>query len=159
MSCEISEALKRLAAEYEHATTQKERDRLTREIASVSCTELRDRVGAHRRITNKGRFAASMLSLDEHMAKFDDPSKVATFSDRGKGAESVRNGGVELPEDALEEALEQLSERDKAFARDVLDGKRWGEMKLTRQGFNWKIREVAKKKLLSTPRKTPRFKT
>ena len=36
MNCEISEALKRLAAEYEHATTQKERDRLTREIARVS---------------------------------------------------------------------------------------------------------------------------
>ena len=32
MSCEISEALKRLAAEYEHATTQKERDRLWRAI-------------------------------------------------------------------------------------------------------------------------------
>jgi hypothetical protein len=70
----------------------------------------------------------------------------------------VRNGGVELPEDVHEEALEQLSERDKAFVRDVLDGKRWGEMKLTRQGFNWKIREVVKK-LLSTPRKNPRFKT
>ena len=31
MNCEISEALKRLAAEYEHATTQKERDRKKRE--------------------------------------------------------------------------------------------------------------------------------
>ena len=158
MNCEISEALKRLAAEYEHATTQKKRDRLTREIARVSYQQERDREGVHRRDTDKGRFEASMLSFDEHMAKFDDPSKIATFSDEGKGAESVRNGGDELPEDVLEEALEQLSERDKAFARDVLDGKRWGEMKLTRQGFNWKIREVAKK-LLSTPRKNPRFKT
>ena len=142
MNCGISEALKRLAAEYEHATTQKERDR----------------EGAHRRDTEMGRFEASMLSLDEHMAKFDDPSKIATFSDCGKGAESIRDGGVELPVDVLEEALKQLSVRDKAFVRDVLDGKRWGEMKLTRQGFNWKIREVAKK-LLSTPRKNPRFKT
>ena len=158
MSCEISEALKKLADEYEHATTQKERDRLMREIARVSYKQERDRDGAHRRDTDKGRFEASMLSFDEHMAKFDDPSKIATFSDGGKGAASVRNGGVELPEDVLEEALEQLSERDKAFVRDVLDGKRWGEMKLTRQGFNWKIREVAKK-LLSTPRKNPRFKT
>ena len=104
----------------------------------------RDREGAHRRDTDIGRFEASMLSLDAHMETFDDPSKIATFSDGGKGAASVRNGGVELPEDVLEEALEQLSERDKAFVRDVLDGKRWGEMKLTRQGFNWKIREVAK---------------
>ena len=28
MNCGISEALKKLAGEYEHATTQKERDRL-----------------------------------------------------------------------------------------------------------------------------------
>ena len=76
-----------------------------------------------------------MLSVDEHMAKFDDPSKIATFSDGGKGAESVRNGGVELPEDVLEEALEQLSERDKAFVRDVLDGKRWGEMGMPKATF------------------------
>ena len=158
MSCEISEALKRLAAEYGRATTQKERDRLTREIASVSYKEERDREGARRRGTNKGRFEASMLSLDAHMAKFDDPSKIAAFSDEGKGAESIRSGGAELPVDVLEEALERLPEHDKAFARDVLGGKRWGEMNLTRQGFNWKIREVVRK-LLSTPCKNPRFKT
>ena len=145
MSCGISEALKKLAGEYEHATTQKERDRLRREIARVSCKEERDREGAHRRGTRQGAFSASMLSLDEHMAKFDDPSKIATFSDCGKGAESIRDGGVELPVDVLEEALEQLPERDKAFVRDVLGGKRWGEMNLTRQGYNWKIREVVKK--------------
>ena len=80
MNCEISEALKRLAGEYEHATTQKERDR----------------EGAHRRGTNNGRFEASMLSLDEHMSKFDDPSKVVVFSDGGKGAGQVRScGGCE----------------------------------------------------------------
>ena len=158
MSCEISEALKKLAAEYDHATSQKERDRLMREIVSVSYKQERDREGAHRRDTDIGRFEASMQSLDEHMAKFDDPSKIATFSDGGKGAASVQNGGVELPEDVLEEALKRLPKRDKAFVRDVLAGTSWGEMKLTRQGFNWKIREVAKK-LLSTPRKNPRFKT
>ena len=96
MSCEISEALKRLAAEYEHATTQKERDRLMREIARVSEKQERDREGAHRRDTEMGRFEASMLSLDEHMAKFDDPSKVVVFSDGGKGAGQVRScGGCE----------------------------------------------------------------
>ena len=89
MSGEISEALKRLAAEYEHATTQKERDRLWREVGRVSYKQERDREGAHRRDTDIGRFEASMLSLDEHMAKFDDPSKIAAFSDRGKGAETT----------------------------------------------------------------------
>ena len=142
MSCEISEELKRLVAEYEHATTQKERDRLTHEIARVSYKQERDREGTHRRDTDKGRFEASMLSFDEHMAKFDDPSKIATFSDGGKGAESVRNGGVELPEDVLEEALEQLSERDKVFVLDVLAGKRWAELRMPKRTFNWKIKKV-----------------
>ena len=142
MSCEISEALKRLAAEYEHATTQKERDRLMREIARVSEKQERDRDGAHRRDTRQGAFEASMLSLDEHMAKFDDPSKIATFSDGGKGAESVRNGGVELPEDVLEEALKQLSVRDKAFVRDVLDGNGWRELELGKRGFNKRLSKI-----------------
>ena len=153
MNCGISEALKRLAAEYEHATTQKERDRLTREIARVSYKQERDREGVHRRDAGKGRFEASMLSFDEHMAKFDDPSKIATFSDGGKGAESVRNGGVELPEDVLEEALKQLSVRDKAFVRDVLDGKRWGEMGMPKRTFSWKIKKVCS--LIAHPLQNP----
>ena len=142
MRCGIREALKKLAAEYEHATTQKKRDRLTREIARVSYKQERDREGAHRRDTDIGRFEASMLSFDEHMAKFDDPSKVATFSDGGKGAEDVRNGGVELPENMLEEALEQLSERDKAFVLDVLDGNGWRELELGKRGFNKRLSKI-----------------
>ena len=142
MSCEISEALKRLAAEYEHATTQKERDRLWREIVRVSYKQERDREGVHRRDTDIGRFEASMQSLDEHMAKFDDPSKIATFSDGGKGAEAVRSGGVELPEDVLEEVLERLSERDKTFVRDVLDGNGWRELELGKRGFNKRLAKI-----------------
>ena len=142
MSCEISEALKRLAAEYEHATSQKERDRLMREIARVSYKQERDREGVHRRDTDKGRFEASMLSFDEHMAKFDDPSKIATFSDGGKGAESVRNGGVELPEDVLEETLKQLSVRDKAFVQDVLNGNGWAELGMPKATFYRRLKKV-----------------
>ena len=152
-SVECSEALKKLAAEYDHATSQKERDRLMREIARVSYKQERDREGAHRRDTDIGRFEASMQSLDEHMAKFDDPSKIATFSDGGKGAESVRNGGVELPEDVLEDALKRLSERDKAFARDVLAGKRWAELGMPKRTFNWKIKKVCS--LIAHPLQNP----
>ena len=61
--------------------------------------------------------------------------EIAAFSDDGKGAESVRSGGAELPEDVFEEALERLSERDKAFVRDVLGGKRWGEMGMPKATF------------------------
>ena len=142
MNCGISEALKWLAGEYEHATTQKERDRIWHEIMRVSYRQERDREGSHRRDTDMGRFEASMQSLDEHMAKFDDPSKIATFSDGGRGAESVRNGGVEMPEDVIEEAMKRLSERDKAFARDVLDGKGWRELELGKRGFNKRLAKI-----------------
>ena len=119
MSCEISEALKRLAAEYEHATTQKERDRLTREIASVSYKQERDREGAHRRDTRQGAFEASMLSLDEHMAKFDDPGKIATFSDGCKGAESVCEADESAPTIKAQDCGSALAET----ARRLLGGK------------------------------------
>ena len=92
MNCGISEALKKLAAEYEHATTQKERDRLMREIARVSDKQERDRERKRREI-GQGAFDAAMLSLDAHMASFDDPSKIAAFSDDGSGAEQVRAVG------------------------------------------------------------------
>ena len=141
MSCEISEALKRLAAEYEHATTQKERDRLRREIARVSYSQEADRAKS-RRNSRQGAFDAAMLSLDAHMETFDDPSKIATFSDGGKGAASVRNGGVELPDDVLEEALKPLSKRDKAFVCDVLDGKGWRELELGKRGFNKRLAKI-----------------
>ena len=141
MSCEISEALKRFAAEYEHATTQKERDRLRREIARVSYSQEADRAKS-RRNSRQGAFDAAMLSLDAHMETFDDPSKIATFSDGGKGAASVRNGGVELPDDVLEEALKPLSKRDKAFVCDVLDGKGWRELELGKRGFNKRLAKI-----------------
>ena len=141
MNCEISEALKKLAAEYEHATTQKERDRLTREIARISYSQESDRAKS-RRNSRQGAFDTAMLSLDAHMETFDDPSKIATFSDGGKGAESIRNGGVELPEDVLDEALKQLSERDKAFVLDVLDGNGWRELELGKRGFNKRLAKI-----------------
>ena len=123
MSGGISEALKRLAAEYGHATTQKERDRIWHEIMRVSYRQERDREGSHRRNTDMGRLEASMQSL-------------------GRGAESVRNGGVEMPEDVIEEAMKRLSERDKAFARDVLDGKGWRELELGKRGFNKRLARI-----------------
>ncbi len=101
----------------------------------------RDRARSWRE-SRQGAFEASMLSLDEHVAKFDDPSKIATFSDGGRGAESVRNGGVEVPEDALEEALKRLSERDRAFVRGVLDGKRWADLGMPKATFYRRLKKV-----------------
>ena len=119
MSCEISEALKKLAAEYEHATTQKDRDRLWREIVRVSYKQERDREGAHRRDTDIGRFEASMQSLDEHMGTFDDPSKIVTFSDGGRGAESVCEADESVPTTKAQDCGSALAEA----ARRLLGGK------------------------------------
>ena len=141
MSCEISEALNRLAAEYEHATTQKERGRLTREIARVSYSQEADRAKS-RRNSRQGAFDAAMLSLDAHMETFDDPSKIATFSDAGRGAASVRNGGVEVPADVIAEAMGHLSEQDKAFVLAVLSGKGWSDMGVPKATFYRRLKKV-----------------
>ena len=94
------------------------------------------------RKSRQGAFESSMLSLDEHVAKFDDPGKIAAFSDGGMGAASVRNGGAGLPNDVLGEALTRLSERDRAFVRDVLDGKTWRMMKVGKRGFNKRLAKI-----------------
>ena len=92
MRCEISEALKAIADEYEHATTQKERDRLWQAIVRVSYKQERDREGAHRRDTDIGRFEASMLSLDDQsMRRTENDDSPAWESDGGKGADALRS--------------------------------------------------------------------
>ena len=112
------------------------------EEARLYCLKLeRDRERSWRE-SRQGAFESSMLSLDEHMAKFDDPGKIATFSDGGKVAESIRNGGVETPFDVVESALSRLSKRDKAFARALLDGKRWLELRMPKATFYRRLKKV-----------------
>ena len=66
------------------------------EEARLYCLKLeRDRERSWRE-SRQGAFEASMLSLDEHVAKFDDPGKIATFSDGGKDAEAVRSCGARM---------------------------------------------------------------
>ena len=111
------------------------------EEARLYCLKLeRDRERSWRE-SRQGAFEASMLSLDEHVGKFDDPSKIAIFSDGDKGAESILRG-AETQAVIVEEALARLSERDRAFAKAVLAGTTWREMGITRQGFNWRMRKI-----------------
>ena len=106
------------------------------------CLKLeRDRERSWRE-SRQGAFEASMLSLDEHIAKFDDPGKIATFSDGGTGAESIRNGGVEVPSDVIDEALGRLSELDRDFALAVLGGKSWREMGMPKATFYRRLKKV-----------------
>ena len=142
-SVEIGGTLKRLAAEYYRAATQKERDKVWRGIVRTSYKQERDREGAHRRSTNKGKFNAAMLHLDDpSMLGTKNDDSPAWESDGGKGAESIRSGGAELLDDVKEEALSNLSKRDRDFALDVLDGRTWMELEMPKRTFNWKIKKV-----------------
>ena len=48
----------------------------------------------------------------------------------------------EAPSDVIEAALSQLSERDKAFARAVLDGKGWSELGMPKATFYRRLKKV-----------------
>ena len=75
--------------------------------ARLHCLKLeRDRERSWRE-SRQGAFEASMLSLDEHVAKFDDPGKIATFSDGGKDAEAVRSCGEGLRSGVVDTAVKK----------------------------------------------------
>ena len=75
--------------------------------ARLYCLKLeRDRERSWRE-SRQGSFEASMLSLDEHMAKFDDPGKVATFSDGGHGAEAVRSCREDMRSGVVDHAVKK----------------------------------------------------
>ena len=59
------------------------------------------------RKSRQGAFESSMLSLDEHVAKFDDPGKIAAFSDGGKEAEAVRSCGGDLRSGEVDPAVKK----------------------------------------------------
>ena len=110
-----------------------------------------------RRETGQGAFDAAMLSLDAHMETFDDPSKIAAFSDGGAGAAAIRDGGADAPADVIDEALGLLPERDREFAQAVLDGKSWREMGMPKRTFNWRMKKVCS--LIAHPPAKPSLET
>ena len=77
------------------------------EEARLYCLKLeRDRERSWRE-SRQGAFEASMLSLDEHVAKFDDPGKITTFSDGGRDAEAVRSCGEGMCSGVVDPAVKK----------------------------------------------------
>ena len=109
------------------------------------------------RMSRQGAFVSSMQSFDALMETFEDPSSIRIFSDRGRGAEAI-NSIDSSDEEVIADALSRLDEPDRDFAQAVLNGMTWQTSGLTRQGFNWKLRSIIKKILLSTPPQKGRFK-
>ena len=118
------------------------KDRMTMDEAREYCLKMeRDRERYHR-TTRQGSFESAILSLDAHMAGFDDPSKIAAFSDGGRGAERIY-ASAEMTT-STRRVLAELPEADRQFVRDFLQGKRWAEMGIPKRTYNWKIQKILK---------------
>lgn len=109
---------------------------MTMEEAREYCLKLeRDRERSHRK-SDQGAFESTFMSLDAHVEKFDDPGKIAAFSDGGAGAESI----FDLCDESerarqVEEALNRLSEDERRFASAVLHGATWRELGMSKATF------------------------
>ena len=124
----------------------KRADRMTMDEAREYCLKLeRDRMRSHRK-SDQGAFEFAFMSLDAHVEKFDDPGKIATFSDGGAGAESIFERCDESERARqIEEALNRLSENEREFARAVLEGATWRELRISKQLFSYRLSMVMKK--------------
>ena len=116
------------------------------EEARLYCLKLeRDRERSWRE-SWQGAFEASMLSLDEHVAKFDDPGKIATFSDCGAGEERIFARYDERDKARqIADALRRLSPKDRRFASAVLRGATWRELGIGKRGFNKRLAKICKR--------------
>ena len=114
---------------------------MTLEEAREYCLKLeRDRDRAHRH-TAQGAFEFSFGSLDAFTARFEDPDKIAAFSDGGRGEKAIT--GLSR-EDVIAQALARIPPRDRAFVRAVLSGHDWRDMGLPKRTFNWRIEKICK---------------
>ena len=103
------------------------------------------------RKSRQGATEFAFSSFDEMMRQFEDPSKIALFSDNGRGAEAINR--IDSDEEIIAEALSRLDEPNRDFAKAVLDGMTWETSGLTRQGFNKKIRTLVKILVSTSPQK------
>ena len=124
----------------------KRADGMTMDEARGYCLKLeRDRKRSHRK-SDQGAFEFAFMSLDAHAEKFDDPGKIATFSDGGASAESIFDRCDESERARqIEEALNRLSENEREFARAVLEGATWRELRISKQLFSYRLSMVMKK--------------
>ena len=137
-------------------------DAMTMDEAREYCLKMeRDRERSRRK-SEQGAFEYAFMSLDAHVEKFDDPGKIAAFSDGGAGVESIY-AHCEKSDRArqIADALRRLSPKDRRFARAVLSGATFRELGISKQLFSYRLSSVAKKirKSFDPPHENPRIKT
>ena len=121
------------------------------------CRKLEDDREYQKRQHAKGAFAASMLSLDQLVDSFEDPSKIQVLSDNGWGGDNVLRADAA---NTIAHALNCLSPKQRAFVQDVFNGKKCDEMGITRQAFSKRMKKIEKKiRERLTPPQKPSLKT
>ena len=119
---------------------------MTMDEARKYCLKLeRDRERSHRK-SDQGAFESAFMSLDAHVEKFDDPGKIAAFSDGGAGAERIFATHMERDKARqIENALLRLSPKERRFASAVLHGTTWRELGIGKRGFNKRLATICEK--------------
>ena len=94
-----------------------------------------------RRKAKQGRFEASMLSLDQHLESVGDENDFicSWLDDDGKGRDRIlRADGA----NTIAYALSRLTPEQRAFAENVLNGKKWDEMGISESTFYRHMKKV-----------------
>ena len=94
-----------------------------------------------RRKAKQGRFEASMLSLDQHLESVSDDNDFicSWLDDNGAGRDKIlRADGATT----IAHALSCLTPEQRAFAEDVLNGKKWEEIGISESTFYRHMKKV-----------------
>ena len=162
-----SEACEKANAEVVQSEEERKTARMAEEVARMEkaiegmtpnevygyCRKLEDDREYQKRKKPKGAFAASMLSLDQLVDSFEDPSKIQVLSDSGNGKANIR---ASERAEAVSFELNRLSPTDRRFAKSVLEGKSWQDLGIPESSFYWRLKKIETffSNLWSAPPKT-----
>ena len=116
---------------------------MTMKEARKYCLKLEEDRMRKRRESKNGMLNFSFGSLDAFAAQFDDPGKLAAYSDKGAGAHNFfYQLAFKERRQMVDEALSSLDEDDRNFAKAVLANAGWREMGLPKATFYRKLKKV-----------------
>ena len=93
-----------------------------------------------RRKAKKRKIQVTMLHLDDpRMTNLNSEDSPAWESDNGKGVTLVLRADAD---NTIAHALSCLTPKQRAFAEDVLNGKKWEEMGIPKRTFNWRLKKL-----------------
>ena len=116
---------------------------MTLKEARKYCLKLEEDRIRKRRASKIGALNFSFGSMDAFAAQFDDPGKLAAYSDKGASAHNFfYQLAVKERRQMVDEALSSLDEDDRNFAKAVLANAGWREMGLPKATFYRKLKKV-----------------